>query len=126
VNQLRMRRKSLEDLPDHQIPEGLELRTYRNGDEGGWARLMSGAIGDWDEESTVREFLGEPGVSAEGIFLLVTGDEYVATATDARTECRLAPYGGGSSPISRAATWAMHLTRCATPHDGPRLPRCRP
>lgn len=34
--------------------------------------------------SLKRLFLGDPGVNAEGVFFLVTGDEYVATATDKR------------------------------------------
>ena len=79
-----MRRTSLGDLPDQWVPVGLELRTFRLGDEAGWAKLMTGAIGHWDEASTVRQFLGEAGVSAEGIFFLVTADQYVATATDKR------------------------------------------
>src|SRR5713101_4021756 len=79
-----MRRESLEDLPDPEVPDGFELRTFRAGDEGRWAKLMTGAIGDWDEESTARLFLSEPGVNPEGIFFLAAGDHYVATATDKR------------------------------------------
>jgi mycothiol synthase len=79
-----MRHRSLEDLPDREIPDGLELRTFRVGDESGWAKLMTGAIGDWDEESTSRQFLGDRGVNAEGIFFLTISGDYVATATDKR------------------------------------------
>ena len=45
---------------------------------------MTGAIGDWDEESTRRLFLGDPGVNPEGVFFLVSDGEYVATGTDKR------------------------------------------
>jgi hypothetical protein len=69
-----MRLKSLENLRDQEVPAGLALRTFRVGDEAGWAKLMTGAIGDWGEESTAREFLGDPGVNADGIFFLVTGN----------------------------------------------------
>jgi mycothiol synthase len=79
-----MRRESLEGLPALVVPDGLELRTFRAGDEARWAELMTGAIGAWDEESTARLFLGDPGVRQEGIFLLATGDDCVATATDKR------------------------------------------
>lgn len=82
MSQLRMRRNPLEDLPDQQVPPGLELRTFRAGDEEAWAELMTGAIGDWDEESTRQQFLSEPGVTPTAIFLLANGDKYVATATD--------------------------------------------
>ena len=79
-----MRRKSLEDLPDQRVPHGFELRTFGVGDVAGWAQLITGAIGDWDEDSTSRQFLGEPGVNADGIFFLVSSDDYAATATDKR------------------------------------------
>lgn len=79
-----MRRKSLTDLPDLEVPAGFVLRTFRVGDEAGWAALMTGAIGLWDEESTTRLFLGDPGVKAEGVVFLTTGNDYVATATDKR------------------------------------------
>jgi hypothetical protein len=62
-----MRRKSLEDLPDPKVPDGFELRTFRAGDEAGWARLMTGAIGEWDEDSTAGLFVADPGVMPEGI-----------------------------------------------------------
>lgn len=77
-----MRRKSLEDLPELEVPDGFELRTFRLGDESRWATLMTGAIGVWDEESTAQKFLGDPGVNPEGIFFLTSDDHYVATATD--------------------------------------------
>ena len=79
-----MRRESLVGLPALVVPDGLELRTFGAGDEARWAELMTGAIGVWDEESTARLFLGDPGVRQEGIFLLATGDDCVATATDKR------------------------------------------
>lgn len=79
-----MRRPSLEDLTDPEIPDGFSLRTFRAGDETGWARLMTGAIGDWDKESTERQFLGDPGVTMDSVLFLVARDEYVATATDKR------------------------------------------
>jgi hypothetical protein len=60
-----MRRESLEGLPALVIPQGFELRTFRVGDESRWAKLMTGAIGDWDEDSTSRVFLRDPGVASK-------------------------------------------------------------
>jgi mycothiol synthase len=77
-----MRRESLDGLPVLNLPDGFELRTFRLGDEARWAQLMTGAIGDWNEQSTTRQFLGDPGVSPGGIFFFVEGDNYIATATD--------------------------------------------
>jgi hypothetical protein len=75
VTQLKMRRQSLTDLPDQEVPAGLELRTFRRGDEAGWARLMTGAIGEWDVVSTERLFLSDPGVNPDSIFVVVSGDD---------------------------------------------------
>jgi mycothiol synthase len=105
-----MRRKSLEDLPEQELPDGLELRTFRTGDEGRWAKLMTGAIGDWDEESTAREFLGDPSVNAEGVFFLATGEDYVATATDKR----LPEFDAGY----------LHMVAVAPSYRGRGLGRC--
>src|ERR1700730_9664523 len=105
-----MRRKSLEDLPDWELPEGFALRPFRVGDEAGWAKLMTGAIGDWDAASTARLFLGDPGVRADGIFFLATRDGYVATATDKRLPASDAGY--------------LHMVAVATPYRGRRLGRC--
>jgi mycothiol synthase len=110
VGQLRMRLKSLENLPDQEVPEGLALRTFRVGDEAGWAKLMTGAIGDWDEESTARQFLGDPGVDTDGIFFLVSDDQYVATATDKRLPASDAGY--------------LHMVAVAPLYRGRRLGRC--
>jgi mycothiol synthase len=109
MGQLRMRRNSLEDLPDLDVPEGFELRTFRAGDEAGWAKLMTGAIGDWDEESTKRLFPADPGVSIEGVFFLVSGDKHTATATDKRVPAPNIGY--------------LHMVAVAPLHRGRRLGR---
>lgn len=105
-----MRRKSLEDLPDPEVPEGFELRTFGAGDEAEWAKLMTGAIGQWDEESTAQQFLGDPGVSMESVFFLVAGGDYVATATDKRLPASDIGY--------------LHMVAVAPHYRGRRLGRC--
>ena len=77
-----MRRPTLDDLPEEGIPAGLTLRTFLPDDVRGWANLMTGAIGAWDEDLARRNFLREPGVLPEGIFFLMRGKQFVATATD--------------------------------------------
>jgi len=105
-----MRRESLEDLPDPEVPAGLELRTFRAGDEGRWPKLMTGAIGDWNEESTARLFLSEPGVNPEGILFLAADDHYVATATDKQLE--------------QAEVGYLHMVAAAPRYRGRGLGRC--
>jgi len=71
---------------------------------------MTGAIGDWDEDSTQRLFLGDPGINAEGVFFLVTAREYVATATDKRLPASDIGY--------------LHMVTVARHYRGRRLGRC--
>ncbi len=105
-----MRRESLGDLPALEVPDGSQVRTFRAGDAAGWAKLMTGAIGDWDEESTGRLFLDDPGVTADGIFFLVSGDNYIATATDKRMPQPSAGY--------------LHMVAVAPRYRGRGLGRC--
>ena len=113
-----MRRNTLENLPDQQAPSGLELRTFRVGDEAGWAKLMTGAIGDWDEESTRRQFLSEPGVTPTAVFLLVNGDNYVATATDRQLQASEVGYLHmvAVAPIYRGRRLGRHVSIAALRH----------
>jgi mycothiol synthase len=83
LKQLRMERV-LDDLPPVAVPVGYELRTYRPGDESGWVGLVDGPIGPWDEATARRDFFADPTVPADGVFFLVRGHEYVATATARR------------------------------------------
>ena len=45
ARQLRMVRPNLEDLPELELPAGYGMRTYRKGDEGHWARIISDSFG---------------------------------------------------------------------------------
>jgi len=65
---------------------------------------MTGAIGDWDEESTVRQFLGDPGVNPDGIFFFVRSNDYLATATDKR--------------LPEPEVGYLHMVAVAPPHRG--------
>jgi mycothiol synthase len=105
-----MRRESLEGLPVLRVPDGLNLRTFRPGDERRWAMLMTGAIGIWDEVSTARLFLREPGVTEAGIFFLAAGEACVATATD--------------KALPESEVGYLHMVAVAGPYRGRHLGRC--
>jgi mycothiol synthase len=59
--------------------------------------------------STARQFLGDPGVNADGIFFLVSGDEPVATATD--------------KSLLSSDTGYIHMVAVAPQYRGRRLGR---
>jgi len=44
--QLRMLRPNLDDLPPIFLPDGVDIRTYRRGDEQAWAEIMNTGIGE--------------------------------------------------------------------------------
>jgi mycothiol synthase len=76
--------RPLDELPPLVIPDSYKLRTYRPGDESGWVALVEGALGRWDEARARREFFADPTVPSDGIFFLLKGSQYVATATARR------------------------------------------
>ena len=105
-----MRLTSLEQLPDLEIPDGFDIWTFRAGDARGWAKLMTGAIGDWNEHSTARDFLGDPGVNPDGVFFLISGGQYVGTVTDKR--------------LPDPGLGYLHMVAVAPEYRGRRLGRC--
>lgn len=101
-----MRLLRLDALPELQVPSGYALRTFRPGDEHGWAELTDGVIGSWDAESARTRFLAEPGVEPRGIFFLMRGGEYAATATAKRRV------------LDGPATGYVHMVAVAPAHRG--------
>lgn len=81
VTQLSMRLAPLHALPEVRLPPGYALRTFRAGDEDGWAALMNSEIGEWDKDAVRTAFLTQEGVEPDGIFFAMRGEEHAATAT---------------------------------------------
>lgn len=77
-----MLKESLEDLEKINLPEGYELKTFGPGDEVKWVELMRAVFpeSDWTVERFVEVFASQPQFDPEGLFFIVKGDEYVATA----------------------------------------------
>jgi mycothiol synthase len=80
---IRMLRPHLDGLPPlapalAALPVGYALRTYRRGDEAGWAALMNtGDMGIWDAATTVEKLTGRPfpQFDPDGLFILTHGPE---------------------------------------------------
>jgi mycothiol synthase len=91
---LQMLRPHLRDLPPlapslAALPAGYAFRTYRPGDEAGWAALMNtGQMDHWDQARTREKLTGcpWPQFDPDGLFLITTGpvpsgqEEIVASA----------------------------------------------
>lgn len=115
--QLRMRRPSLEGLPEMDVPRGYGLRTYRPGDETAWGQIMESAEGigrEWTVEKVRASMMEKPQFEPEGLFLVTCaaeGDRPVASATAWR------------APSTGPRTGYVHMV-CALPeHRGKGLGR---
>lgn len=77
-----MMKEDLEDLGTIVLPEGYELKTFVPGDEEEWVKLMRDVFpeSDWTVEKFVEVFASQPQFDPEGLFFIVKGGEYVATA----------------------------------------------
>lgn len=66
ARQLRMVRPNLENLPELELPVGYSMRTYREGDEVHWARIISDSFGG--RERTAQDTRNE--ITGRDVFLL--------------------------------------------------------
>ena len=81
--QLRMVRPNLDHLPEINMPEEYELRTYLPGDESAWCEIMNTGIGDgWTPERCKNELTILDSFMPDGCFFVARPEsrEIVATA----------------------------------------------
>ncbi len=79
--QLEMLRDHLNDLPAIVIPNGYELRTYRDGDEQAWCDIMENNVGqNWTRERCRMRLIDDPRFDGENLFFAVHDGKPVASA----------------------------------------------
>jgi mycothiol synthase len=80
IPQLVMRRVHLFDLPTVELPPGYSIRSFREGDEAAWERIIRVTF-----ENPTYEFnqvmKSDPAYRPERVLFVVHGDEPVATAS---------------------------------------------
>jgi len=77
-NQLVMKRKDLEGLPEVVVPEGFVLREYRDGDDAAWGELVKEYCATpFEQIIKSHRFYGGP----EAVKFICVDDKPVATAT---------------------------------------------
>jgi len=116
---IQMLRPDLEGLPPlaphvAALPEAYRMRTYRPGDEAGWAALMNtGQMDEWDVERT-REKLTDrpwPQFDPDGLFMTTYGpDERIVGSA-----CAWLIYPGETE------TGTLHMVCVLPEHRGARL-----
>ena len=115
--QLRMRRPSLEGLPEVARPEGYGLRTYREGDERAWGEIMESQEGigsGWTVERVRTSMMEKAQFEAEGLFFVTSERE------DGRPVASAAAW---RNPAAAEQTGFVHMV-CALPeHRGRGLGR---
>jgi mycothiol synthase len=80
--QLLMKRRDLEGMRKQAIPKGYSMRTYREGDEKHWARIISGAFGtECSADVFGREIAEHEAFRGERVFFLTHKGKPVGTAT---------------------------------------------
>jgi len=82
MSQLRMEKAGLTRIPDIALPPGYSLRTFRDGDEAGLARVYRDSRLDKDTIEVVRrDILGDPCFTPERVFVIEHAGEVVGTAS---------------------------------------------
>ena len=80
--QLRMVRPNLENLPKLKLPTGYDMRTYLEGDEEHWARIINDSFGGGERtaQDTRDQITGRDVFLPDGFYLATHGDTPVGTA----------------------------------------------
>jgi mycothiol synthase len=81
MEQLRMIRPHLRDLPTVALVEGYALRTYQAGDEQAWGDIMNTGIGsEWTVEKVRQDLTQQPQFLADGLFFVTHAGQPVGSA----------------------------------------------
>ena len=115
--QLRMRRPSLDGLPDLDVPVGYGLRTFQEGDERAWGEIMESPEGigkEWTVEKVRTSMMEKPQFEAAGLFF---------ATSDAEDNRPVASAAAWRQPTTGEKTGYVHMV-CALPeHRGRGLGR---
>lgn len=80
ANQLQMVHRNLGSLPDIDMPEGYDLRTYQPGDEASWAEIMNTGVGEWTADTCLEKLTGQPRFIPDGLFFATFEGKPVGSA----------------------------------------------
>lgn len=80
--QLVMGRERLDELPAVEVPSGATLRSYSDGDDRHWRRIIAESFGwEWSAEEFEQRFRGAPAFRPERVLFVCWQGEPVGTAT---------------------------------------------
>jgi len=81
ARQLRMVRLNLDGLPELEVSEGYEIRTYREGDDVHWANIINSSFGgNRTAADASREIMDRPVFDSKGLYFATYQGTPVGTA----------------------------------------------
>ena len=113
ARQLRMVRPNLDGLPQLEIPEGYEIRTYQEGDDVHWANVISDSFGgERTAEDARRDIMDRDVFDPQGL--------YFATyqGTPVGTTC------AWKDTLDEKEVGIVHMVGVHSAHTGHRLGKC--
>ena len=79
--QLRMLRPNLKNLPIIEIPDNYKIRTYQEGDDIHWAKIINASFGgNRIEKDTHSEIIDHPQFPPDGLFFITQNKQPIGTA----------------------------------------------
>jgi len=113
ARQLRMIRPNLDRLPKLEVPEGYEIRVYREGDDAHWANIIKESFGgERTAEHTQREILDRDVFEPQGLYFATYQGTPVGTACAWK-----------KSPDEKEVGY-VHMVGVVPEHEGHKLGRC--
>ena len=110
MSQLQMRRLNLEGLGEVSLPDGYEIRTYREGDDAAWAEIVNRSLGDgWNAERCRRDLTGCPQFRPDGLFFATWEGKPIGTTC------------AWTGSIDETQVGQVHMVGIVPEHRGKRL-----
>ena len=113
ARQLRMVRPNLAGLPQLEIPEGYEIRTYQEGDDVHWANVISDSFGgERTPEDARRDIMDRDVFDPEGLYFVTY------QGTPVGTTC------AWKDTLDETDVGIVHMVGVHSTHTGHKLGRC--
>ena len=113
ARQLRMVRPNLDGLPQVEIPEGYELRTYQEGDDVHWANVITDSFGgERTAEDARRDIMDRDVFEPKGLYFATYQGTPVGTTCAWR------------DTLDETEVGIVHMVGVHSDHTGHRLGKC--
>ena len=113
ARQLRMVRPNLDGLPELEVPEGYEIRTYQEGDDVHWANVISDSFGgERTAEDARRDIMDRDVFDPTGLYFVTYQSKPVGTTC------------AWKDTPDETEVGIVHMVGVHSAHTGHRLGKC--